>query len=104
MKDGQEDDLTARAPKRHQPKNKSIRIRRGGSGRGCGVGTLESPASLESCGNTTTPHPAGDHKGPPNHTSSSLAPTDRPASCLICRLRLVSLGRPSRSPCPPGSQ
>src|SRR5947207_14632096 len=26
--------------------------------------------------NTTTPHPAGDHKGPPNPTSSSLAPTD----------------------------
>ena len=27
-------------------------------------------------GNTTTPHPAGDPKGPPNPTSAALAPTD----------------------------
>ncbi len=26
--------------------------------------------------NTITPHPAGDHKGPPNPTSSTLAPTE----------------------------
>ena len=28
---------------------------------------------LTSCGNTTTPHPAGDHKGPPS-PSSPLSP------------------------------
>jgi len=48
--------------------------------------------------NTTTPHPAGDHKGPPNPTSSSLAPTDRSASWLTSRLRLMRIGQPRRSP------
>ncbi len=48
-------------------------------------------------GNTTTPHPAGDHKGPPNPTSSSLAPTDHPALYLVSQLRLMPIGRPSRS-------
>ena len=47
---------------------------------------------------TNTPHPAGDHKGPPNPSSSTLAPTDRPASCLTSQLRLMPIGRPSRSP------
>src|SRR2546423_271306 len=37
---------------------------------------------LTSCENTITPHPAGDHKGPPNPSSSSLAPTDHVALCL----------------------
>src|SRR5437763_3938766 len=81
---------------RHQPKNKPINIRRGGGGRGCGVGTLASPAYLfillTSCGNTTPPHPAGDHKGPPNPASSSLAPTDRPVPCLICRASVDAPG------------
>src|SRR5207245_1090381 len=40
------------------------------------------------------PHPAGDHKGPPFPASSTLAPTDRPASRLASRLRLMPLGRP----------
>src|SRR5437588_11911625 len=31
---------------------------------------------LTSWGNMTTPHPAGDHKGPPSPSSSALAPTD----------------------------
>src|SRR5438094_125021 len=49
-------------------------------------------------GNTTPPHPAGDHKGPPNPTSSALAPTDRLALCLASQPRLMRIGRPSRSP------
>ena len=32
---------------------------------------------------------AGDHKGPHHPTSSALAPTDRPASCLASQLRLM---------------
>ncbi len=32
---------------------------------------------------------AGDHKGPPNPSSSALAPTDRPPSCLTSQLRLM---------------
>ncbi len=35
---------------------------------------------LTSWANTTTPRPAGDHKGPPNPSSSALAPTDHLAS------------------------
>src|SRR5438477_9291569 len=81
---------------------KPITIRRGGSGRGCGVGTLASPASLflslPSCGNMTTLHPAGDHKGPHHLSSSALAPTDRPALCLSSRLRLMRIGRHSWRP------
>ena len=61
-------------------------------------GPLGSPAylflSLISWGNTTPPHPAGDPKGPPNPSSSTLAPTDRPASCLASRLRLMPLQTP----------
>src|SRR5437667_6015283 len=34
---------------------------------------------------------AGDPQGPPNPTSSTLAPTDRPASCLTSRLRLMPI-------------
>src|SRR2546421_4751042 len=37
---------------------------------------------------------AGDHKGPPNPTSAALAPTDVDG----LGLRLMPLGRPSRSP------
>src|SRR3989440_598262 len=48
---------------------------------------------LTSFGNTTTP-PPGDHKGPPNLTSSSLAPTDHVALCLVSRLRLMPIGCP----------
>ena len=40
---------------------------------------------------------AGDHKGPHHPTSSALAPTDRPASCLAFRLRLMRIGRPRGS-------
>jgi hypothetical protein len=34
---------------------------------------------------------ASDHQGPPNPTSTTLAPTDRPASCLTSRLRLMRI-------------
>ncbi len=34
---------------------------------------------------------AGDHKGPPTPSSSALAPTDRAASCLAFRLRLMPI-------------
>src|SRR5438270_1929251 len=39
--------------------------------------------SLPCWTNTITPHPAGDPKGPPNPTSSSLAPTNHVALCLV---------------------
>src|SRR6266566_2419916 len=39
---------------------------------------------LPSWGNTITTHPAGDHKGPPNPSSSTLAPTD--VDGLVLRL------------------
>src|SRR5437879_1652982 len=40
-------------------------------------GPLGSPASSSSgFQNTTPPHPAGDPKGPPNPSSSALAPTE----------------------------
>ena len=35
---------------------------------------------------------AGDHKGPPNRPSSTLAPTDRPASFLTSQLSLMDIG------------
>ena len=41
--------------------------------------------------NTITPHPAGDHEGPPNPSSTTLAPTDHPASCLTSRLRVMRI-------------
>ena len=34
---------------------------------------------------------AGDHEGPPTPTSTTLAPTDRPASYLAFRLRLMPI-------------
>src|SRR5260370_3589986 len=37
------------------------------------------------------PHPAGDHQGPPNPSSPTLAPTTRPAPCLAFRLRLMPI-------------
>src|SRR2546421_830852 len=99
----QETRTPLRSPKRHQPKTKPINSRRGESGGERKGGPLWSPASCSSgfhLENTTTPHPAGDHKGPPNPTSSSLAPTDRPAPYLICRLRLMPLvGIRRRSTC-----
>src|SRR6266702_188620 len=65
-------------------------------------GPLGSPAYLfiwlTSCGDMTPPHPAGDPKGPPNPSSSTLAPTDRPASRLASRLRLLPGGRHSWRP------
>ena len=35
--------------------------------------------------------PTGDHKGPPTPTSTTLAPTDRPAACLTSQLRLMPM-------------
>ena len=52
-----------------------------------GVGCGRVPASFEE-------QDAGDHKGPPNPTSAALAPTD--VDGLV--LRLMRIGRPSRSP------
>ena len=40
-------------------------------------------------GNAITPHPAGDLKGPPNPSSSSLAPTDV-AGLLLVDIRFSS--------------
>ena len=42
-------------------------------------------------GNALTPPAPGDHKGPPFPTSSALAPTDHPASCLSSRLSLMPI-------------
>src|SRR5436309_12168648 len=47
--------------------------------------------------NTSTPPPPGDHKGPPNRTSATLAPTDHPTLCLAFGLRLMPIGRPPGS-------
>src|ERR1700674_3018966 len=35
---------------------------------------------------------AGDHKGSPNPSSSTLAPTDHLALCLVSPLRLMCIG------------
>ena len=42
--------------------------------------------------NTILSPPTGDHEGPPNPSSTTLAPTDRPASCLTSRLSLMPIG------------
>src|SRR2546421_2302694 len=67
-----------------------------------GLGRLRRPRPVPLAsmlgGTRPPPHPAGDHKGPPNPTSSSLAPTDRSASWLTSRLRLMRIGQPRRSP------
>ena len=34
---------------------------------------------------------AGDHQGPPTPTSTTLAPTDRPAACLTSQLRVMRI-------------
>ncbi len=49
-------------------------------------------------GNAIIPPAPGDHKGPPFPASSTLAPTDHPASCLSSRLRLMPIGGPLWSP------
>ncbi len=54
-------------------------------------------------GNALTPPAPGDHKGPPLPTSSALAPTDQPASCLASRLSLMRMGGPLWSPAVPPS-
>ncbi|HEX6552303.1 MAG TPA: hypothetical protein VF026_06045 [Ktedonobacteraceae bacterium] len=41
--------------------------------------------------NTIPSPPPGDPKGPPNPTSTTLAPTDEPAFCLTCRLRVMPM-------------
>src|ERR1700680_4931393 len=85
-----------RAPNRHQPKNKLITVRRGERGWAGRGGPLWSPASCSFVSpvreTDPPPHPAGDHKGPPNPTSSALAPTDHLAPCLTSRLRLMPIG------------
>ena len=79
-----------------------INIRRGEGGREWKGGPLGSPAGWG--GGRVSPRyqpeeqDAGDHKGPPNPTSSSLAPTDRPALGLASRLRVMRIGRPRGSP------
>jgi len=46
---------------------------------------------LPSWWNTIPSPPPGDHEGPPNPTSTTLAPTARPASCLTSRLRFMPM-------------
>src|SRR5436309_15686671 len=46
---------------------------------------------LPSWWKTIASPPTGDHEGPPNLSSTTLAPTDRLASCLTCRLRLMRI-------------
>ena len=46
---------------------------------------------LTSWWKTVPSPPTGDHKGPPNLSSTTLAPTDRPASCLTSRFRLMRM-------------
>ncbi len=41
---------------------------------------------------------AGDHQGPPNRSSTTLAPTAHPASRLTSRLSLMDIGGPLWSP------
>src|SRR6266571_7434921 len=60
-------------------------------------GPLWSPASC-SFGSPLGKHdhlppPTVDHKGPPNSSSTALAPTDRLPSYLPSRLRLMRIGR-----------
>src|SRR6266404_7638279 len=77
-----------------EPKKKLLTIRRGEGGEERRGGPLRSPASWSVCsraGKASTPPPPGDHKGPPFPTSSALAPTDHPASCLASRLRLMPI-------------
>src|SRR5260370_29342997 len=54
---------------------------------------------LTSWWNTIPSPPTGDHEGPPHRPSSTLAPTDRPASCLTSRLRLMPIGGPINRRC-----
>src|SRR5438105_8854999 len=87
------------APNRHQPKKSPSPSVGAGVDEDVGLGRLRRPRpSLPSCGNMTTLHPTGDHKGPHRLSSSALAPTDRPALCLASRLRLMRIGRPRGSP------
>jgi hypothetical protein len=46
---------------------------------------------LPTCRNTLASPPTGDHEGPPISSSTTLAPTDRPASCLTSRLRVMRI-------------
>src|SRR5467141_2429453 len=50
--------------------------------------------------NASTPPPPGYHQGPPFPASSTLAPTDYPASCLASRLRLMLIGVWCQAPWP----
>jgi hypothetical protein len=65
-----------------------VRVRSGG------VGLYGHPRPIHlasTLGEHDHSHLAGDHKGLPNPSSSTLAPTDRPASCLAFRPRLMPL-------------
>ena len=76
-------------------KEKLITIRRGERGWAGRCGPSRSPASCSPGthlgGRRSPPPPTGDHKGPPNLSSTTLAPTDRPASCLTSRFRLMRM-------------
>jgi len=68
-----------------------------GGHQACGLLRNVSGRELPSCGNTTTPHPAGDPKGPPNPASSSLAPTDVDADWMnLCIEKWVILHIPRK--------
>ncbi len=82
----------------HQPKEKLITIRRGERGWAGRCGPSRSPASCSPSthlgGRRSPPHPRATIKAinaAPNPTSTTLAPADRPASCLTSRLRSKQL-------------
>src|SRR5438477_587424 len=63
------------SPTTHQPKKRLTCIRRGGGGRGCGVGTLASPAPWSSDSHlaATRPHPT-PYRPPRPYGSSGYLP------------------------------
>ena len=82
-------------PNRHQPKTLSQDSVGARVVEGMGGGPLWSPVVLWP---GSIPLPAGDHKGPPHHPPSTLAPTNHPAPCVAIRLRLKPIGRPQGRP------
>src|SRR5437764_15428925 len=95
------------SPNTHQPKEKPISTRRGerdGVGRRGpfwqgSLGDFHARVlfiALTSWATSSYHPPTGDHKGPPNPTSSALAPTDQLACCLTSGLRLMPIGSTSR--------
>jgi len=81
-------------PHTHHPKNKPISNRRGEGGAERWGGPWWSPASCwpgSHLGGTRSHPPTGNHQGPPNPSSTTLAPAARPASCLSSWARASDL-------------